>query len=154
MNFWEKPLEDLNRTEWEALCDGCGKCCLHKVEDEDTGNIYPTNVACRLLDRRAGRCSDYRNRFAQVPDCIRLTPAQARAVAGEIEGGGAEGRLPRGSPHGEARDGDAGFGEDVHACKTAVVGRVGGGPGSKSRTDTGSDWQRLSWFPATNTLWA
>ncbi|MGV3769772.1 MAG: YcgN family cysteine cluster protein [Sphingobium phenoxybenzoativorans] len=74
MNFWEKPLEDLNRTEWEALCDGCGKCCLHKVEDEDTGNIYPTNVACRLLDRDTGRCCNYRNRRSFVPDCVRLTP--------------------------------------------------------------------------------
>lgn len=71
--FWEKPLAALDRTEWEALCDGCGKCCLHKVEDEDTGNIYPTNVACRLLDRDSGQCSNYRGRRAFVPDCIRLT---------------------------------------------------------------------------------
>jgi uncharacterized cysteine cluster protein YcgN (CxxCxxCC family) len=73
LNFWEKPLEDLDRTEWEALCDGCGKCCLHKVEDEDTGRIYPTNVACRLLDRNSAQCSNYRNRRAFVPDCLRLT---------------------------------------------------------------------------------
>tara|TARA_R110000868_G_scaffold113188_1_gene303992 strand:- start:244 stop:678 length:435 start_codon:yes stop_codon:yes gene_type:complete len=71
--FWEKPLAALNRAEWEALCDGCGKCCLHKVEDEDTGNIYPTNVACRLLDRDSGQCSNYRGRRAFVPDCISLT---------------------------------------------------------------------------------
>jgi uncharacterized protein len=71
--FWEKPLAALNREEWEALCDGCGKCCLHKVEDEDTGNIYPTNVACRLLDRDSGQCSNYRGRRAFVPDCVRLT---------------------------------------------------------------------------------
>ena len=50
--FWELPLADLNREEWEALCDGCGKCCLHKLEDEETGELLPTNVACRLLDRR------------------------------------------------------------------------------------------------------
>jgi uncharacterized cysteine cluster protein YcgN (CxxCxxCC family) len=75
--FWEDtPLHALDRAQWEALCDGCGKCCLHKLEDEDTGQVYPTNVACRLLDRRAGRCADYRNRFAFVPDCIRLTPAK------------------------------------------------------------------------------
>lgn len=75
VEFWERPLNTLNRAEWEALCDGCGKCCLHKVEDEDNGRIYPTNVACKLLDRETARCSNYRNRRAYVPDCLRLTPA-------------------------------------------------------------------------------
>jgi len=78
--FWERPIEDLNREQWEALCDGCGKCCLNKVEDEDTGRIYKTNVACRLLDLTTARCSNYRNRRSYVPDCIRLTPR----LAGEI----------------------------------------------------------------------
>ena len=73
VKFWEKPLAALDRGEWEALCDGCGKCCLHKVEDEDTGEIHPTNVACRLLDRHSGRCANYRGRRAYVPDCVRLT---------------------------------------------------------------------------------
>lgn len=71
--FWEQPLDTLDRAQWEALCDGCGKCCLNKVEDEDTGRIYPTNVACRLLDLETARCSDYRRRRAYVPECIRLT---------------------------------------------------------------------------------
>ena len=71
--FWEKPLETLDRGEWEALCDGCGKCCLHKIEDDVTGEVHPTNVACRLLDRETCRCSSYRTRRAFVPDCIRLT---------------------------------------------------------------------------------
>jgi uncharacterized cysteine cluster protein YcgN (CxxCxxCC family) len=75
--FWERQLDSLNRTEWEALCDGCGKCCLHKLEDEDTGDFYETNVACKLLDLTTARCGDYRNRRAFVPDCIRLTPARA-----------------------------------------------------------------------------
>ena len=70
--FWELPLADLPRAEWEALCDGCGRCCLHKLEDEDTGELYPTNVACRLLDRRNGRCTDYPNRKTLVADCVRL----------------------------------------------------------------------------------
>jgi uncharacterized cysteine cluster protein YcgN (CxxCxxCC family) len=72
--FWEKPVETLTRDEWEALCDGCGKCCLHKLEDEDTGAVYHTNVACRLLDLSTARCADYRHRKAMVPDCLRLTP--------------------------------------------------------------------------------
>lgn len=71
--FWEdKPLEALDRGEWEALCDGCGRCCLHKLEDDESGELYPTNVACRLLDRRTGRCSDYSNRKSQVDDCVHL----------------------------------------------------------------------------------
>ncbi|MGH6786563.1 MAG: YcgN family cysteine cluster protein [Novosphingobium sp.] len=72
--FWERPLATLSRPEWEALCDGCGQCCLHKVEDEDTGAIYRTNVACRLLDLQTARCCDYKHRKALVPDCLRLTP--------------------------------------------------------------------------------
>ena len=72
--FWELPLEALGREEWEALCDGCGRCCLHKIEDEDTGEIVETNVACRLLDHKTARCTDYRHRKAFVPDCLRLTP--------------------------------------------------------------------------------
>jgi uncharacterized protein len=72
-SFWEKPLAELDRGEWEALCDGCGKCCLHKLEDEDTGLVHATNVACRLLDRQSGRCTNYRGRRAFVPDCVRLT---------------------------------------------------------------------------------
>lgn len=71
--YWEtKPLAELDRGQWESLCDGCGKCCLHKLEDEETGELYPTNVACKLLDRRTAQCKDYRNRRAYVPDCVRL----------------------------------------------------------------------------------
>lgn len=73
--FWERvPLRAMTRQQWESLCDGCGKCCVHKLEDEDTGELLPTNVSCRLLDRRSGLCSDYRNRRAHVPECVRLTP--------------------------------------------------------------------------------
>ena len=79
--FWERDLASLSRTEWEALCDGCGKCCLAKLEDEDTGEIWLTNVACRLLDTGTARCKDYRHRRALVPDCIRLTPALAERIA-------------------------------------------------------------------------
>ena len=78
--FWEQPLASLDRGQWEALCDGCGKCCLHKVEDEDDGRVYPTNVACRLLDTRTAMCSDYRHRRALVPDCLRLTPQKLQSI--------------------------------------------------------------------------
>jgi uncharacterized protein len=78
--FWELPLSALTRAEWEALCDGCGRCCLHKIEDADTGEIIDTNVACRLLDTGTAQCKDYRNRKAFVPDCLRLTPAIVATV--------------------------------------------------------------------------
>jgi len=79
--FWEKPLKELSRSEWEALCDGCGKCCLHKAEDEDSGRILPTNIACRLLDRHSCLCSNYKGRKAFVPDCVRLTMDNVETLA-------------------------------------------------------------------------
>lgn len=71
--FWELPLAQLDRAEWEALCDGCGRCCLQKIEDADTGEIEETNVACKLLDCQTAQCGNYRGRKAFVPDCLRLT---------------------------------------------------------------------------------
>ena len=73
--FWENySLEQLTRDEWEALCDGCGKCCLRKLEFEDTGEVEYTNVACKLLDTQTCRCRDYPNRKRHVPDCVVITP--------------------------------------------------------------------------------
>lgn len=81
VKFWEDvPLAKLDRGQWEALCDGCGKCCVHKLEDEDTGELMATNVACRLLDRASARCSDYRNRRAFVSDCVRLTAGNVTSI--------------------------------------------------------------------------
>jgi hypothetical protein len=76
--FWERPLRELTRAEWEALCDGCGKCCLNKLEDEDTGEVAVTDVACRLLDGSTCRCSKYETRHDHVPECIVLTPKSIR----------------------------------------------------------------------------
>lgn len=79
--FWDElPLEALDRGQWEALCDGCGKCCVHKLEDDVTGELFPTNVACKLLDRHSGRCSNYRHRRAFVSECVRLTPKLAATL--------------------------------------------------------------------------
>ena len=72
--FWQsKPLAKMTRKEWESLCDGCGRCCLNKLEDEDTGEIFFTDVACKLLDLETCRCSDYRHRVKRVPDCLVLS---------------------------------------------------------------------------------
>ena len=74
--FWErKRLGRMSRREWEALCDGCGKCCLNKLEDEDSGEVALTSIACRLLDDDTCRCAQYDIRHQFVPDCIVLTPA-------------------------------------------------------------------------------
>lgn len=73
--FWRhKSLEDMSAEEWESLCDGCGQCCLHKLQDPDTDEIQDTNVACRLLDTRTGRCRHYAERRRWVPDCLVLRP--------------------------------------------------------------------------------
>lgn len=79
--FWELPLNSLKPDEWEALCDGCGKCCLNKIEYEDTGEVDFTRVACRLLDNDTCLCSSYPNRHDYVPDCIVLTPRKLKEIA-------------------------------------------------------------------------
>lgn len=73
--FWENyKLDELNQQEWEALCDGCGRCCLVKLEDEDTGEVHYTSISCRLLDPETCRCTNYEKRMSLVPGCMKLGP--------------------------------------------------------------------------------
>jgi uncharacterized cysteine cluster protein YcgN (CxxCxxCC family) len=75
LNFWQtKTLPQMSQDEWESLCDGCGRCCLVKLEDEETGDIALTDIACRLLDNQKCKCKKYDTRHEIVPDCVRLTP--------------------------------------------------------------------------------
>ncbi|OTG95762.1 YcgN family cysteine cluster protein [Acinetobacter sp. ANC 3832] len=79
--FWKTyPLDQLNQAEWEALCDGCGLCCLVKLEDDETQEVAYTKVACKLLDCKTARCSDYPNRLVHVTDCIQLTPEKLQSI--------------------------------------------------------------------------
>ncbi|KZL06107.1 hypothetical protein PsAD26_04254 [Pseudovibrio sp. Ad26] len=79
--FWQtKTLDAMTHEEWESLCDGCGRCCLNKLEDWDTGAIYWTNVACTLLDGTTCRCKNYEQRFDTVPDCVQLSPETVRTL--------------------------------------------------------------------------
>ena len=79
--FWKtKRLADMTAAEWESLCDGCGRCCLHKLRYEQTEALAFTNVACRLLDLGTCRCGDYAHRRERVPDCVQLTPAALREI--------------------------------------------------------------------------
>lgn len=79
--FWKsKGLDDMSPQEWESLCDGCGRCCLLKLEDEDSGQIYLTRLACALLDLGTCRCSDYPNRFERMPDCLSINPESVRRL--------------------------------------------------------------------------
>ncbi len=122
--FWkEKSLDELNPAEWESLCDGCGRCCLVKLEDEDTGEIHFTDLGCKLLDGTTCRCSDYRRRRQRVRDCLKLTPSSVRTLGWLPPTCGyrliAEGRdlfwwhpLVSGSP------------ESVHEAGVSVRGRV------------------------------
>ena len=78
--FWKrKSLSEMTAAEWESLCDGCGLCCMLKVQDEDTGDVFYTDVACRLFDIDTCRCTDYENRAKQVADCLVLTPGEKEA---------------------------------------------------------------------------
>ena len=121
--FWEQPLAQLDRAQWEALCDGCGKCCLLKAEDEDDGQIYMTNIACKLLDVKSAQCSDYRHRKIHVPDCVRLTRAKLGQFSWLPDSCAYKVRA-RGEPLPEWHHLISGDRETVHEAGQSICGKV------------------------------
>jgi uncharacterized cysteine cluster protein YcgN (CxxCxxCC family) len=122
--FWELPLAELDKAEWEALCDGCGKCCLNKLEFEDTGEVAYTNIACRLFDDATCRCADYANRKVHVPECVVLTPKTLARAAYWMPATCAYKLLAQGRPLPAWHPLLTGDAESTHASGQSVRGRT------------------------------
>jgi uncharacterized cysteine cluster protein YcgN (CxxCxxCC family) len=121
--YWERvPMQRMTEAEWEALCDGCGKCCLNKLEDPDTAEIAFTRVACRLLDDSTCRCSQYEIRRQFVPECVVLTPKTISKVAYWLPATCAYKLLHEGRPLYDWHPLISGTAESVHAAGESVQG--------------------------------
>ncbi|MDO5630503.1 MAG: YcgN family cysteine cluster protein [Paracoccus sp. (in: a-proteobacteria)] len=136
--FWELPLKSLTRDEWEALCDGCGKCCLNKLEDEDTGEVAFTRVSCKLLDGQTCRCSSYHNRHDYVPECVVLTPDKIARIAYWLPRTCAYRLRAEGKPLEHWHPLISGDPESVHAAGVSVRGWT-----VSEASVTEDDWENL-----------
>lgn len=122
--FWEsKSLEEMNTQEWESLCDGCARCCLLKLEDDETAEVVYTRVVCHLLDSQRCRCRKYEQRHALVPDCVVLTAAEARSFTW-LPQSCAYRTLAEGRPLAEWHPLVSGDPKSVHRAGISVRGKV------------------------------
>ncbi len=121
--FWQTvKMKDMTPQEWEALCDGCGKCCLNKIEFEDTNEIAMTRVACKLLDGQSCFCSKYETRRDYVPDCVQLSPQKLPEIAYWLPRTCAYRRLHEGKPLPDWHHLLTGDREAIHRAKASVRG--------------------------------
>jgi uncharacterized cysteine cluster protein YcgN (CxxCxxCC family) len=122
--FWEsKQLADFTREEWESLCDGCGRCCLVKLEDEDTGELFYTNVACQLLDMETCRCIAYERRTEEIPGCLVLSYQDLETID-MMPPTCAYRRMKEGRPLAAWHPLVSGDSDSVHAAGISVRGKV------------------------------
>ena len=139
--FWQiKRFEEMSREEWESLCDGCGRCCLHRVIDEDD-EVWDTRIACELLDTHSCRCTDYPNRRARVPGCLQLTPHGARTLDW-LPDTCAYRLLANGEPLRWWHPLVSGDPETVHVARISARGQV-----VSEREVDPDDWEDWLWLP-------
>lgn len=136
--YWETvPLDQMTPAEWEALCDGCGKCCLNKLEYDDTGEVDFTRIACKLLDGESCRCTKYPTRHQYVPDCVTLTPKKLAQVAYWLPRTCAYRLLHQGKPLPDWHPLRTGDPESVHRAGVSVQGWTI----SEVELPEGADWE-------------
>lgn len=122
--YWlTTALEDMNEQQWESLCDGCAQCCAHKLQDEETDEIFFTNVVCRYLDTNKCKCSVYNDRHVHVPDCIKITPQNAKTLSW-IPETCAYKRLAKGKPLPKWHPLETGDPKSAHKSNISITNKV------------------------------